>query len=91
MHWVGFIGAELASLCQSTEYQMLSITILNGWDTLDAHTYKCFETRINLLTCAGTEAYVEAQALFYSTSLDFSKYQSIQSKNSCKLQNFSTA
>ena len=60
----GFIDAALAYLCQSSEYQMLSINTLNGWDTLHAHTYKCFESRINLLTCAGTEAHVKAHALF---------------------------
>lgn len=85
----GFIGTELAYLCQSTEYQMLSITILNGWDTLDAHTYKCFETRINLLTCTGTEAYVKAQALFlYPPAWISANIEIIQKQEQLQIQNF---
>lgn len=85
----GFIGAELACLCQLTAYRMLSITILNGWDTLDAHTYKCFETRINLLKCAGTEAYVKAQALFlYPPAWISANIESIQKQEQLQIQNF---
>lgn len=85
----GFIGAELAYLCQLTAYRMLSITILNGWDTLDAHTYKCFETRINLLKWAGTEAYVKAQALFlYPPAWISANIESIQQQEQLQIQNF---
>ena len=60
----GFIGAELAVLLEKTEKAMLSLTIINGWAHLDAHTEKCFKTRISLLQYAGVEAYARAQALF---------------------------
>lgn len=60
----GFIGAELARIMRYTEITILSLTILNGWESLDAHTQKCFQTRIALLKHAGVQAYVEAQALF---------------------------
>ncbi|MGH1400799.1 MAG: pyrimidine utilization protein D [Acinetobacter tandoii] len=60
----GFIGAELAILLEKSEKTMLSLTVINGWQQLDAHTHKCFSTRIALLQYVGVEAYVRAQALF---------------------------
>jgi aminoacrylate hydrolase len=60
----GHIGAELASLFTNTEFELLSLTSINAWDELDAHTKKCFQARIALLKHAGAEAYVRAQALF---------------------------
>ena len=60
----GIIGIELAQLLQFNPARMLSLTLINAWDKLDPHTHKCFETRITLLTTAGAEAYVRAQALF---------------------------
>lgn len=60
----GFIGTELAVLLEKTEKTMLSLTLINGWAHLDAHTQKCFDTRIALLQYAGVDAYVRAQALF---------------------------
>lgn len=60
----GFIGAELARLIRYTDITMLSLSIINGWQTLDPHTAKCFDTRIALLKHAGGKAYIEAQALF---------------------------
>jgi aminoacrylate hydrolase len=60
----GFIGAELVVLLEKIEKSMLSLTIVNGWQHLDAHTHKCFNARITLLQYAGAEAYVRAQALF---------------------------
>jgi aminoacrylate hydrolase len=41
---------------------MLSLTLINAWDELDAHTQKCFDARIALLASAGAEAYVSDDA-----------------------------
>lgn len=60
----GFIGLELTQ--QLTEYSlnMQSLTVINGWQTFDPHTQKCFQTRLALLEHAGAAPYVAAQALF---------------------------
>ncbi|NHB58445.1 pyrimidine utilization protein D [Acinetobacter sp. 194] len=63
----GFIGAELARISRYSDLNILSLTVINGWAYLDAHTLKCFQTRIALLKQAGIQAYVEAQALFLYT------------------------
>ena len=68
-HFIGhalgaLIGAELAILLEDTDITLKSLTFINAWDTLDAHTFKCFQARISLLKNAGAEAYVSAQALF---------------------------
>lgn len=60
----GMIGIELAKLLQAEPLHMLSLTVINAWNVLDPHTHKCFDARIALLTTAGSEAYVRAQALF---------------------------
>lgn len=56
-----FIGLELAKLAPHCVEKLI---LLNAWDALDAHTDRCFETRLNLLNYAGAAAYVKAQALF---------------------------
>lgn len=62
----GHIGIELARIIteQAGYLKMLSLSCINAWDRLDAHTQKCFQTRICLLANSGAEAYVRAQALF---------------------------
>lgn len=57
----GFIGLELA---KHHPELLDKLVLINAWDQLDAHTQKCFKTRIALLKHAGIEAYVRAQALF---------------------------
>lgn len=68
-HFIGhalgaLIGIELAVLMQQQGMKLLSLIAINAWDVPDAHTLKCFQTRIQLLKYAGCEAYVQAQALF---------------------------
>ena len=60
----GFIGAELARIIRYTDLSIQSLTVLNGWYSLDVHTFKCFQTRIALLKNSGIQAFVMAQALF---------------------------
>ncbi|WP_130804962.1 pyrimidine utilization protein D [Acinetobacter ihumii] len=60
----GFIGLELTQLLSSHALHMQSLTIINGWASLDPHTLKCFQTRLALLEHAGAAAYINAQALF---------------------------
>ena len=57
----GFIGLELARLAPQ---RVEKLVVVNAWDQLDAHTNRCFATRLNLLRHAGIAAYVQAQALF---------------------------
>lgn len=40
------------------------LVILNGWESLDPHTIKCFRMRTSLLQDTGVEAFVRAQAIF---------------------------
>ncbi len=60
----GHIGMQLATYQTERKFKLLSLTMLNAWGELDAHTQKCFEARTSLLVNSGTEAYVRAQALF---------------------------
>jgi aminoacrylate hydrolase len=57
----GFIGLELARLAPQLVEKLV---VVNAWDRLDAHTNRCFATRLTLLRQAGVAAYVQAQALF---------------------------
>ena len=57
----GFIGLELARLAPCLVEKLV---VVNAWDQLDAHTNRCFATRLTLLRQAGVAAYVQAQALF---------------------------
>ncbi len=43
----GIIGMELAKQLKSSSITMLSLTLINAWDELDAHTQKCFDARID--------------------------------------------
>lgn len=57
----GFIGLELA---HQAPQLVDKLVVVNAWDRLDAHTNRCFATRLTLLRQAGVAAYVQAQALF---------------------------
>ena len=60
----GHIGMQLATYQAEKAFKLLSLTMLNAWGELDAHTQKCFQARTSLLLNSGAEAYVRAQALF---------------------------
>jgi aminoacrylate hydrolase len=60
----GHIGMQLATYQTEKGVKLLSLTMLNAWGELDAHTQKCFQARTSLLLNSGAEAYVRAQALF---------------------------
>ena len=57
----GFIGMEIAHKAPELLDKMV---ILNGWESLDPHTIKCFSMRTSLLQDTGIEAFVRAQAIF---------------------------
>lgn len=85
----GHIGAELAVLIKNTKLEMLSLTSINAWDSLDPHTLKCFEARESLLQNAGAEAYVRAQALFLYPPVWISvNIDQIQQAENNQLRNF---
>ncbi|MEO4187018.1 pyrimidine utilization protein D [Acinetobacter pittii] len=85
----GIIGMELAKQLQSSSITMLSLTLINAWDELDAHTQKCFDARIALLASAGAEAYVRAQALFlYPPAWISQNHSDIKNTEDIQLQNF---
>ena len=54
------VGLELALSSDRID----KLVAVNGWATLDPHTRRCFETRLDLLRHAGAEAFVRAQPLF---------------------------
>lgn len=90
----GFIGAELAILCQKSSasthpQKILSLSFINAWDDLDPHTAKCFEARIHLLKKAGADAYVRAQALFlYPPAWISQQHQKIRQAEDLQLLDF---
>ncbi|GAF54221.1 possible hydrolase or acyltransferase RutD in novel pyrimidine catabolism pathway [Psychrobacter sp. JCM 18900] len=57
----GFIGMEVAYKAPEL---LDKLVILNGWESLDPHTIKCFSMRTSLLQDTGVEAFVRAQAIF---------------------------
>ena len=57
----GLVGVDLAL---RTPKRLRSLCVVNGLATADAHTRRCFEIRVQLLTHAGPAAYVRAQPIF---------------------------
>lgn len=57
----GFIGIEVAHKAPEL---LDKIVVLNGWESLDSHTIKCFSMRQSLIENTGIEAFVRAQAIF---------------------------
>lgn len=56
----GMVGIELAIMTTRIE----RLVVVNGWRTLDPHTARCFDVRLNLLRDSGAEAFLHAQPLF---------------------------
>jgi aminoacrylate hydrolase len=57
----GLVGLELASRQPD---RLRSLTIVNGWAAAQAHTRRCFDTRLLLLKHEGPAAYARAQPIF---------------------------
>lgn len=57
----GLVGLALA---QAAPDRLQTLVVVNGWAAVDAHTRRCFETRLALLRDTGAAAYVRAQPLF---------------------------
>lgn len=57
----GLIGLQLAA---DYPQRVISLVVVNGWLTLNAHTRRCFRVRQDLLLNSGVEAFVRAQPLF---------------------------
>jgi aminoacrylate hydrolase len=57
----GLVGLALAARMPG---RLRSLTLVNAWARVDAHTQRCFEARLALLKHVGPAAYVRAQPLF---------------------------
>jgi aminoacrylate hydrolase len=57
----GLVGLDLALRHPS---RLRSVSVVNGWAKMDAHTKRCFTARLTLLQHAGPAAYVAAQPIF---------------------------
>lgn len=57
----GLVGLDIA---RRQPGRLRSLTVVNGWATVDEHTRRCFEARLLLLKHAGPAAYVRAQPIF---------------------------
>jgi aminoacrylate hydrolase len=56
----GIIGIETAIMTTRID----RLVVVNGWRTLDPHTARCFDVRLNLLRDSGPAAFLHAQPLF---------------------------
>lgn len=56
----GMIGIETAIMTTRID----KLVVVNGWRTLDPHTSRCFDVRLDLLRDSGPAAYLRAQPLF---------------------------
>jgi aminoacrylate hydrolase len=65
-HFVGHALGGLVGLALSLRAptRLASLTLVNAWAKVDAHTRRCFAVRSALLDHAGVEAYVRAQPIF---------------------------
>jgi aminoacrylate hydrolase len=57
----GLVGLDLALRAPG---RLLSLSVVNGWARVDAHTKRCFAARLALLEYGGPAAYVRAQPIF---------------------------
>lgn len=57
----GLVGLAVARL---QPQRVRRLVVAGGWKTLDSHSRRCFEVRINLLKDSGPAAYLQAQPLF---------------------------
>jgi aminoacrylate hydrolase len=57
----GLVGLELAL---RRPERVRSLTVVNGWAAVHAHTRRCFEMRLALLRHEGPAAYARAQPIF---------------------------
>ena len=57
----GHIGLALALKAPE---RLKSLVAVNGWARLEAHTARCFETRLSLLRDSGKDAFIKATPLF---------------------------
>jgi aminoacrylate hydrolase len=65
-HVVGHALGGLAALDLAVRHpdRVRSLTVVNGWAKVHAHTKRCFELRLMLLKHEGPAAYVKAQPIF---------------------------
>ncbi|MFC3444153.1 pyrimidine utilization protein D [Sphingobium rhizovicinum] len=56
----GMIGIETAIMTTRID----RLVVINGWRTLDPHTSRCFDVRLDLLRDSGPAAFLRAQPLF---------------------------
>ena len=57
----GLAGLEMA---RRRPDRLSSLTVVNGWSSVHAHTRRCFDLRLALLKHEGPQAYVRAQPIF---------------------------
>jgi aminoacrylate hydrolase len=57
----GLVGLDLA---HRHSRRLRSLSVINSWAKVDAHTKRCFNARLTLLRLAGVQAYVQAQPIF---------------------------
>lgn len=63
--FVGHALGGMIGLVLAVRHRRVSrLVVVNGWLDLEPHTARCFDVRLDLLRCAGAEAYLRAQPLF---------------------------